>query len=63
MMTMECPKLHFVHGQLGELIGYLRDSNVVQFRGVPFATIPGRYRQSILRNDLPRQPFDATQPG
>jgi len=51
------------HPVLGELHGTRRGSDIVQFRGIPFADIPARFRQSILRTTLPQVPYDATQPG
>jgi carboxylesterase type B len=51
------------HSVLGELHGTRRGSDIVQFRGIPFADIPARFRQSVLRTTLPQEPFDATQPG
>nr|RBQ86131.1 hypothetical protein FVER53263_12978 [Fusarium verticillioides] len=52
------------HPELGSIIGLARDDDVVQFRGIPFASVPGRFRQSILRaGPLPSQPFNARQPG
>jgi hypothetical protein len=52
------------HPELGNIIGFARDDDVVQFRGIPFASIPGRFRQSIVRGgQLPSQPFDARQAG
>ncbi|PNP79285.1 hypothetical protein FNYG_07361 [Fusarium nygamai] len=52
------------HTELGSIIGLARDDDVVQFRGIPFASVPGRFRQSILRDGpLPSQPYDARQPG
>ncbi|KIL92441.1 hypothetical protein FAVG1_04852 [Fusarium avenaceum] len=52
------------HPNLGNIIGFARDDDVVQFRGIPFASVPGRFRQSILRTgQLASQPFDARQPG
>ncbi|KAF5568073.1 triacylglycerol lipase V precursor [Fusarium phyllophilum] len=52
------------HRELGSIIGLARDDDVVQFRGIPFASVPGRFRQSILRaGPLPSQPFSARQPG
>lgn len=43
----------FHHAQLGSMTGVLSPDNVVQFKGVPFATIPGRFEQSILLDKLP----------
>lgn len=51
------------HDVLGLLKGVPRGQDIVQFRGIPFGKIPGRFRQSVLRTDLPHDPFDATQPG
>ncbi|KAF5600656.1 triacylglycerol lipase V precursor [Fusarium pseudoanthophilum] len=52
------------HAELGSIIGLARDDDVVQFRGIPFASVLGRFRQSILRaGPLPSQPFNARQPG
>lgn len=51
------------HSELGEIVGLARSSDLVQFRRIPFADIPARFRQSKLRTTLPEQPFDATQPG
>ncbi|KAJ9413309.1 Alpha/Beta hydrolase protein [Fusarium oxysporum] len=54
---------HFKHEHLGEVIGLERGTDIIQFRGIPYATIPARFRQSILNGTLPSQPFDARQPG
>ncbi|KAF5631098.1 triacylglycerol lipase V precursor [Fusarium tjaetaba] len=52
------------HPELGSIVGLARDDDVVQVRGIPFASVPGRFRQSILRDGpLPSQPFNARQPG
>lgn len=53
----------FRHEQLGELVGLERGSDIVQFRGIPFAHIPSRFRQSKLYGFLHSQPFDARQHG
>lgn len=53
----------FHHPTLGEIYGVKRGHDVVQFRGIPFASIPARFRQSVLTTSLPHQPFDATKPG
>ncbi|KAF5540165.1 triacylglycerol lipase V precursor [Fusarium mexicanum] len=61
-MTMSDYTLN--HPDLGSIIGLARDDAVVQFRGIPFASVPGRFRQSIRREGpLPSQPFSARQPG
>jgi hypothetical protein len=54
---------HLHHPQLGELVGMTRGDDIVQFRGIPFAEIPGRFRQAKLLGQLPQSPFDARQPG
>lgn len=56
-------KVTFDHGKLGSLIGWERGNDIVQFRGIPYASIPGRFRQSQVCTELPSQPFDATNPG
>lgn len=57
------PQYKFQHDQLGEIIGLARGSDVVQFRGIPFAEISARFRQSRMLGSLPRQPFDARKSG
>ncbi|KAH8716790.1 Alpha/Beta hydrolase protein [Phaeosphaeriaceae sp. PMI808] len=57
------PQYKFNHKDLGELIGLARGDDIVQFRGIPFATIAARYRQARLLESLPQQPFDARRPG
>jgi len=51
------------HELLGEIKGITRGDEIVQFRGIPYASIPARFRQSKLVEQLSQQPFDATQPG
>jgi hypothetical protein len=53
----------FQHKKLGGIVGLTRGSDIVQFRGIPYAQIPARFRQSSLRTHLPSQPFDARKPG
>ena len=45
-------KVTVTHDTLGSLTGRHVRSNVVQFRSIPFATFPGRFRQSVLRTEL-----------
>ncbi|KAH7019665.1 Alpha/Beta hydrolase protein [Ilyonectria destructans] len=59
----EAPRYSFKHAGLGEIQGIVRGGDFVQFRGIPFADIPARFRQASLKTTLPQQPFDATQPG
>jgi hypothetical protein len=54
--------LEYQHDTLGELRGLLRD-DILQFRGVPYASIPARFRQSVVVEKLPHTPFDASEPG
>ncbi|USP77950.1 hypothetical protein yc1106_05224 [Curvularia clavata] len=57
------PNYELNHKHLGKLIGLSRGDDIVQFRGVPFATIAARFRQARLLDALPRQPFDARKSG
>jgi hypothetical protein len=64
MGSIAAPNLFtFTHGALGDIKGRQRHGDIVQFRGLPFASIPARFRQSVLKEHLPNQPFDATNPG
>jgi carboxylesterase type B len=45
-------KVTVSHESLGTITGRRVRSNVLQFRSIPFATIPGRFRQSVLVTDL-----------
>ncbi|KAH8691540.1 Alpha/Beta hydrolase protein [Talaromyces proteolyticus] len=51
------------HPLLGSLVGLQRNNVTVQFRGIPFGSIPGRFRQSQLVTQLPSQPYVATEYG
>jgi len=51
------------HPELGTFIGIGRGQDVVQFRGIEYAISPGRFRQSVLRTELPARHFDATKTG
>lgn len=37
--------------------------DIEEFRGIPFARVPGRWEHSRLRDRLPRDIFDATEHG
>lgn len=37
--------------------------DIEEFRGLPYAHVPGRWEHSHLRNCLPRDIFDATENG
>lgn len=43
----------FQHPELGSLTGLVQPDDVVQFRAIPYATVPGRFKRSILRENLP----------
>jgi hypothetical protein len=46
----------FEHPILGRLVGQRRNRNVVQFRSIPYASVPGRFRQAKLIEELsPKQ--------
>jgi hypothetical protein len=45
------------------MTGIITPDNVVQFRAVPFAAVPARFRQSILRTDLEDTDRDFTKHG
>ncbi|RMZ69657.1 Carboxylesterase type B [Pyrenophora seminiperda CCB06] len=56
------PTFTFEHAELGPMTGIIAPNNVVQFRAITFATIPGRFKQSALANRLSGKK-DFTQPG
>jgi carboxylesterase type B len=49
-------------GSYGTLKGFTNDE-VAEFRGVPFASIPARWRRSVKLDKLPSSEFDATKYG
>lgn len=36
---------------------------IEEFRGIPYGTVPGRWKHSILKDDLAAERFDATKNG
>ncbi len=56
-----------LHPQLGKLNGYRVNGDLVQFRSLPYAQVPGRFARSILLDHLPRNSedgfYDATKYG
>lgn len=52
MTENKIEKVTVSHPSLGRLSGRRIRSSVLQFRSVPFATIPGRFRQSVLVKNL-----------
>ncbi|PSN60221.1 alpha/beta-hydrolase [Corynespora cassiicola Philippines] len=45
------------------MIGIVQPDNVVQFRAIPYATLPARFKQSVLLDRLPEGKTDFTKPG
>lgn len=55
---LDSPRTHtFIHTALGQLTGRISSSvpAVVQFRSIPFARIPGRFRQSVMVTSFEEQ--------
>ena len=57
------PTFTFDHPELGHMIGIVQPDNVVQFRAIPYATLPARFKQSVLLDRLPEGKTDFTKPG
>lgn len=53
----------FHHAELGSMTGLVTPDNVVQFRAIPYATIPARFKRSILLDHLPDESKDYTSHG
>ncbi|KAF2826387.1 alpha/beta-hydrolase [Ophiobolus disseminans] len=55
----------FVHPTLGSLTGLVSPEtpDVVRFRAIPYATFPGRFQHSVLREDLEGLSRDFTKQG
>jgi hypothetical protein len=55
----------FNHPELGSMTGIIttENPNVVQFKAIPYATLPARFKQSILLESLDSTSRDFTQPG
>lgn len=53
----------FYHPELGSMTGIIQPDNVVQFRAVPYASIPARFKRSILLETLPADKSDITEHG
>jgi carboxylesterase type B len=51
------------HPTLGPLTGTLRSPSVVQFRSIPYARIPARFRQSVPISTLEPEERDCTEYG
>jgi carboxylesterase type B len=64
--TMLRPKTHVLeHTSLGNMTGvrYADTPEVVRYRGIPYATLPGRFKRSILRDNLDGLSRNFTKPG
>jgi hypothetical protein len=57
-ITMASAKTSFKHSSLGDFYGITPIPNVVQYRCIPFASIPARFKHSELIDYLGE--FDAT---
>ncbi|KAF2660803.1 alpha/beta-hydrolase [Lophiostoma macrostomum CBS 122681] len=53
----------FDHPDLGKLTGVVSPESVVQFRAIPYATIPGRFKRSVLLDNLEATTRDFTKSG
>jgi carboxylesterase type B len=55
----------FDHPTLGSMTGLISPEtpDVVRFRAIPYATLPGRFKQSIMRENLDGLSRDFTKPG
>jgi carboxylesterase type B len=52
IMAENIQKVTVSHSSLGTITGRRVRQNVLQFRSIPFATIPARFRQSLLSTEL-----------
>jgi hypothetical protein len=53
----------FDHAELGPMTGLITPQNVVQFRAIPYATIPARFKRSILLESISHTNRDFTKDG
>jgi carboxylesterase type B len=55
----------FEHPSLGSMTGLILPGtpDVVKFRAIPYATLPGRFKHSVLRENLHGHSRDFTKPG
>lgn len=60
---MDESQFTFTHLSLGSLTGVIRSPSVVQFRNLPYAQIPARFRQSRLINALSTDQRNCTANG
>jgi hypothetical protein len=61
--TAAPPTFTFHHAELGPMTGIVTPENVVQFRAVPFAMIPVRFKRSIQLGNLQQTNRDFTKHG
>ncbi|KAH7110545.1 Alpha/Beta hydrolase protein [Dendryphion nanum] len=59
----DCGTFTFTHPQLGQLTGVSSPHNVIQFRAIPYATIPARFERSSLLHDISHTDHNFTKPG
>ncbi|KAE9367251.1 alpha/beta-hydrolase [Stipitochalara longipes BDJ] len=57
------PKYSFTHPTLGHLEGVHRSETVVQFRTIPYAHIPARFKQAVPITSLSPEERDCTEYG
>jgi len=51
-------------GSFGTVQGFVhQDSNIAEVRGIPYATVPERFRSPVLRTSLLGEVHDGTQFG
>lgn len=65
-VAMLKPKTYVLeHPQLGTMTGarYTNTPEVVRYRGIPYATLPGRFKPSVLQENLDGLSRDFTKPG
>jgi carboxylesterase type B len=53
------------HPTLGSMTGVVHTAtpDIVQFRGIPYATLPGRFMRSMIRENIDGMSRDFTKPG
>lgn len=53
----------FEHPELDSMTGIVTPDDVVQFRAVPYASVPARFKQSVILNSLLESNGDYTKHG
>jgi hypothetical protein len=62
-VLQEARTFTFNHLDLGPMTGVVSPDDVVQFRAIPYATIPGRFRRSVLLDNISATSRDFTRFG